>query len=256
MKFLFFILFVSQAAFAVDPFELPEEDIEPETQEILIKKPEKYLRNESMIYDFNTDLGINDQRKYTGTDRNKLSLSGHVSSDYEHVSNILGYDLNYMRRTTNYNQIWYGFQFFQHKSYFDAITQNQPANAGDNVNDESQTQRPNNVKTNLLGTGLGVGYRFKLLMEFFQTEDVFESIDVFTNYIFMDDSYTRRHYKGYGLTTNYGIHKRSGSSFFYGGKFSYNMASVTRNKIGTESKSDRSFTLGWLSVAFEMGFFY
>ena len=255
MHFLFFFIVLFPMAFAADPFDLTEEERDPDTQEILIKKPEKYLRHESMIYDLNTDLGINDQRKYTGTDANRFAIAGHVSADYEHVTNILGYEFNYMRKTSRFNQIWYGMQFFQNKTFFDAITQNHSSDSG-NANAESQTQRPNNVQSKVLGFGPGVGYRLKLLMEFLPTEDVFETIDVYGNYVIMDDDYTKNEYKGYGLTTNYGIHKRSGSNFFYGGKLSYNIASVTRRQIGNESKSDRTFTLGWLSVAFELGFFY
>ena len=185
-----------------------------------------------------------------------MSLAGHISGDYEHFNNLLGVDVSYMRRTERYNQIWYGFQIFQNQTIFNAITQNQDPRPGDNVNDESNTQRPNNTKASVLAGGLGAGYRFKLLMEFIQTENVFESIDVFANYVTMDDKFSSHKYAGYGLTTNYGIHKRSSTNFFYGGKFSYNLASVTRSAIGDESKSDRSFALGWLTLGLEMGLFF
>ncbi len=209
-----------------------------------------------MIYDFNTDLGIKDQRRYTGTDRNRLSLAGHVSGDYEHFSDIIAVDFTYMRRTERYNQIWYGLQVFQNNTYFDAITQNQEPQTGDNPNDESQIQRPNNTKASVFAGGLGVGYRFKFLMDFFQTENVFETVDVFVNYVAFDEKFTKQKYAGYGLTTNYGIHKRSGSNFFYGGKLSYNLASVTRDAIDGENKSSRSFGLGWLTLGLELGLFF
>ncbi len=256
MKYLILFLLFSQTSFAQNAFDLSEEELNPETQEVLIKKPEKHLRHESIIYDFNTDLGIKDQRTYTGTDSNRLSLGGLVSGEYEHINNILGFELNYMHRSERYNRLWYGLQYFQLKSVFGAITQNQTSAIGDNANDESQYQRPNDAKNSLMGAGLGVGYRFKLLMDFMPTEDVFESIDVFLNYLTMNETFIERKYQGYGLTTNYGIHKRSGSKFFYGGKLGYNLATVTREAIGTESKSNRSLSLGWLSVGFEMGIFF
>jgi len=149
MKYLFLFLLTSNLAFAQsDPYKLTKEELNPETEEVLVKKPEKYLRHESMIYDFNTDLGLKDQRHYTGTDRNRLAVSGHVSGDYEHFNDIMGYELNYMRKSERYNQIWYGLQFFQHQSFFDSITQNHPAEFGANPNSESQIQRPNNMKVN------------------------------------------------------------------------------------------------------------
>ena len=43
MKYLLLILLFSQNVFALHPLELSEEEKNPETQEVLIKKPEKYV---------------------------------------------------------------------------------------------------------------------------------------------------------------------------------------------------------------------
>jgi hypothetical protein len=256
MKILFFLLITLNLSQASDPWTLSDEEQNPDTQDILIKKSDKYLRNESMIYDLNTDLGIKDQRKYTGTDSHKFGLAGHVSGDYEHFSDILGVEFNYMYRSKSYNQMWYGFQVFQHKTLFNSITQNITPEAGDNANDESQYQRPQYTKNTISSLGIGIGHRFKLLTDFFSSDDVFEMVEVYGNYIVLNESFIKKQYLGYGLSTNYGIHKRSSSHFFYGGKFSYNLASVSREAIGNEKKSDRSLSLGWLSMAFEMGWFF
>lgn len=253
MKYLILLL-LPLNVYAQNIFDFTEDEINPDSEEILIKKPEKYLRHESMIYELNTNLGIKDQRRYTGTDKNRFSIAGHVSGNYEQISDILGGEITYMRRTTRYNQIWWGAQFFQHNTYFDAISQN--SRAGGNPNSEASFIRPGDTKNTVMGLGLGVGYRFKLLLEFFPTEDVFESVDVFVNGIQLDESFIEQKYRGYGLTTNYSIHKRSGTSYFYGGKISYNVASVTRKALGTESKSERSLSLGWPSFALELGFFF
>lgn len=252
---LLILLLVPTLSFAADFRYLSDEEVNPDTEEVLIKKPEKYLRDESMIYDLNTDLGIKDQRRYTGADDNKIGIAGHISGDYEHFNDILGFEFNFMHRTRTYSRLWYGVQLFQHNTYFDSITQNHNG-ASSNPNAEVNTRRPNNTKASVFAGGPGIGYRFKLLQEFFETEDVFETVDVYVNYLTFDDKYIKQKYQGYGLTTNYGIHKRSSTRYFYGGKLSYNIASVTRDAIGTESKSDRSFALGWLSIGVEIGFFF
>lgn len=251
MKYLLLLLLPLNVY--ADLFDLSEEELNPEAEEILIKKPEKYLRHESMIYDFNTDIGIKDQRRYTGTDRNRLSIAGHINGNYEQVSDLLGGEITYMRRSTRYHQIWFGAQFFQHNTYFDAITQNVRTGG---PNSEGSFNRPGDVKNTVMAAGLGVGYRFKLLLDFFNTEDVFESVDVFLNGIQLNETFIDQKYRGLGLTTNYGIHKRASTNYFYGGKISYNVASVTREAIGQESRSERSLSLGWLSFALEMGFFF
>lgn len=252
-KFLLLSLLFVPLSGQASVFDLTDEELEPESQEVLIKKPEKYQRNESMIYDLNTNLGIKDQRRYTGTDRNRLSFAGLLNGNYEHPIDLFGAEVNMMRRSSRYHQIWYGAQLFQHRTQFDVVTRN-PNSSG--ANSEGSFDRPGDAKNSILGLGLGVSYRFKLLLDFYPTEDVFETVDVFLNGIRFSESFANKTYSGYGLTTSYGLHKRSSTSFFYGGKFAYNLASVTRPAIANESKSNRSLSLGWLSVGFEFGFFY
>lgn len=253
MKYLLLLLIPTLGYAQINPLELTEDDLDPPAEDILIKKPEKHLRHESMIYDLNSDLGIRDQRKFTGQDRNRFSLAGHISSDYEHFNELLGGEVTYMRRTSRYNQVWWGGQFFQHQSRFDAVTKNHTTGG---LNSEASFKRPNDAKNTIQAFGLGAGYRFKLLLDFFETEDTFESIDVFANALRFNESEIDKTYSGWGLTTNYGIHKRSSTNFFYGGKMSYNLAVVSREQIAKESKRERTLSLGWLAFALEMGFFY
>ncbi len=251
MKKILFLLILSSSAFSqVDPFDLTQEELNPPTEDVLMKKPEKYLRNESMIYDLNTNLGIKDQRRYTGGDFNRFSVSGHVNGSYEHPQNLYGFDATYMRRTKSYNQIWWGGQFFNHFAKFGTISDNSSTGR------ESTFRRPDRTKNTVMGGGLGVSYRFKLLLDFLPTEDVFENVDVYVNYLMLKENFIDETYKGYGLTANYGLHKRSSTNFFYGGKISYNIGSVVRPAQTGESPSGRTLPLGWLSMALEIGTFF
>ncbi len=254
MKLLLALLLLPTLVFASN-FDLTEDDLNPSSQDVLIKKPEKYLRDESMIYDLNTDLGIKDQRTYTGADRNRFSVAGHVNSGYEHPASILGFDASIMHRSTRYNQVWYGAQIFNHSAEFGTITRNSRGSSS-NSGAESNFDRPSSQKENILAGGLGAGYRFKLLLDFFETEDWFETVDVYVNYLRLNENFIKREYRGYGLTANYGLHKRVGSMYFYGFKLSYNVASVTRTAINQENESDRSLSLGWMTAALELGFFF
>src|SRR5690606_2816768 len=134
------------------------EELNPDAEDILIKQPEKYLRHESMIYDFDSDLGIKDQRQYTGSDRNRFSITGLVNGNYEQLTDVMGADITYMRRSTSYDQIWWGAQFFTQKVMFDAVTQNR--SSGDTTSGEAAYQRPGATKDTIMAGGLGVGYRF------------------------------------------------------------------------------------------------
>jgi hypothetical protein len=248
MMYLFALLaLLGTSAFAYD-WRLSEEELNPTAEDVLLRRPEKHQRSEAMIYDLNTELGIKDQRRFTGNDWNRISFAGHLSSDYEHFTDILGIEAAYMRRSARYDRIWWALQFFNHRTYFDAIAENSADASGGAV--------PNNSRTTVMAGGAGVGYRFRLLLDFWPLDDVFENVDVFVNYLTLNESFFDRSYRGYGLTANYGIHKRSGVSFFYGGKISYNFAAMRRGALNNEPVSQRSFAIGWLSLALEFGYYY
>ncbi len=252
MKIFIILALFSFQVFSNDVYEIGEEERSPESEEVLVNKPEKYLLHESMIYDFNTELGIKDQRQYTGSDNGRFMASLHLSGQYEHLSELLGFEINYLAKTSSYDHIWWGFQLFQHNTYFKTITQN-PTSGGSGS--DSTYVRDNSVKNKILGFGPGLGYRFKLLLDFFPTEDTFETIDVFFNGLFLEESFIEERYQGYGISTSYGLHKRTRTSYFYGAKFSYHLGNVTRRQIESESEGERTLTLGWLSLAFNVGFF-
>lgn len=254
MKKLFFLLLLPTSLLA-SPLEPTYEELNPSTEDILIRKKEKYLREESMIYNFNSSLGIKDQRQYTGSDKNRLSLAGHINANYEHFQNLIGGEVTYMRRTDSFSRIWYGGQVFTVQANFDSITQT-PRTQSTSPTAESNLIRTGDAKNSLMAFGLGAGYRFKFFFDLFQAEDWFENVDVFVNALQMSDKLVKKNYVGPGFTASYGFHKRSGTSFFYGGKFSYNIGSVTRPALGDETKKERSLTLGWASLALEMGFFF
>jgi hypothetical protein len=253
MKYIFLSFLFALNSLANDVYELSEDELDPSSEDILTKKSEKFLRDESMIYNFNTQLGIKDQRKYTGRDSNRLTAAFHLAGDYEHLTEILGAEINYMSRSSKYDRFWWGAQIFQHKAHFRNITENSFFGG---ANSEASFRRPSGTKDSLLGFGPGIGYRFKLFLDFLPTEDTFETVEVFLNALLLDESFIEEKYQGYGLSASYGLHKRTKTSFYYGGKFSYHVATVTRRAIGDESESERSLSLGWLSIALDVGFFY
>jgi hypothetical protein len=251
MKYLLiFCCLLPLTTAAQDVFDLPHEEIYPEPQDVLVKKREKYLRNESMIYDLNTDYGIRDQRRYTGSDHNRISIAGHINGSYEHVSDLLGIEFNYMRRSERYHQGWWGIQAFTHRTFFHNLSVN-PSSGH-----EAQFQRPRHVKNGIWGAGPGLGYRFKFLQDLLNTDEIFETVDVFANYLELSETFIGMKYQGWGLSANYGVHKRVNTNFFWGGKFSYNLGVVTRDAIETEVRNQRSLSLGWMSYALELGMFF
>lgn len=226
-----------------EAFELTPEELDPSEAEIL-KYKEKRTWDESLVSPYNSDLGIRDDKRYTGKDRNKLSAAFHLNGQYERLQELRSFEVTWLRRSEAWHKLWWGATYRRAESQWNEITSNNQSGG------ESAFDRPGDADQTINSLGLGFGYRFKLFLDFFKTEDVFESVQVFATYNTLAEGFTGDNYKGYGMTADYGLHKRTRASFFYGGKFTYNIAWVE----GPES--NRTLSLGWYTFALEAGFIF
>ncbi|MBY0515270.1 MAG: hypothetical protein K2P81_00065 [Bacteriovoracaceae bacterium] len=249
MKYLLLTLLISLPVFSAyenpdEAFELSPDELDPSGEDIQKRRKEKYTWDESLIYAYNSDLGISDQRRYTGSDRNKLSASIHLNGEYEYLKKLTGLEVTWLRRSDAWHKLWWGATYRRSATKWDVITQNRSTGG------EAAFQRPNDSNQTINTMGLGFGYRFKFFLDFLKTENVFESVQAFATYNTLAEGFTGDSYRGYGMTADYGIHKRTRTSFFYGGKFTYNISWVEG------PQSNRNLSLGWYTFALELGFFY
>jgi hypothetical protein len=248
MKYLILSLLFSANLWAAydnpdEAYLLNDEETNPGDREIMQTYKEKFLRDESVVDPISSTTGVRDMRRYTGRDRNRLSLGLHVNGQYEALSALQSLEGTYMRRMDNWSKLWIGGTVRATGASFSEITQNKTTGP------EAASQRPNNATQSIIGAGLGVGYRLKLFLDFYPMKDVFEFVNVYGMYNMMKDEFTGDTYSGYGLTTEYSLHKRTRTSFFYGAKFTHNISWVQLN-------SDSNFSLGWYTFALETGFIF
>ena len=249
MKFLWLTLLLTLPVWAAyenpeEAFELDPDELNPSDEDVARRKPERYQWDESLIAPLNSSLGIRDTKRYTGKDRNKLSAAFHLNGQYEHLQRLQAFEFTWLRRSDAWHKLWWGATYRRATTEWREITSDNKS-AG-----EAAFDRPGDVEQTINTLGLGFGYRFKLLLDFFKTEDTFESVQVFGTYNTLAEGHTGDNYKGYGMTADYGLHKRTRTSFFYGGKFTYNISWVE----GPEK--DRTLSLGWYTFALEAGFFF
>lgn len=237
-----------------DAFKLTPEEQNPSGDDVLFRRKEQFQRDERMVQEYNDDLGIRDDRRWTGDDRNRLSGAFHLNGQYEFMQELQSLELTWMRRVPNWSKLWWGATYRRTNTGFGNITDNR-SDTG-NPNAEGAFQRPKDAKQTINAAGVGAGYRFRLLTDFMNTENTFETVNVWAMYTTLAESFIGENYNGWGMTADYGLHRRVRSSFFWGGKFTYNLAWVERAKRGAEAPQDRSLSLGWFSLALEAGFFF
>lgn len=222
----------------------------------VIKDKDHYLKNEILIDDFDTEKGVHSDRIYTGNDRHHFTVSYQFSPDYSDLVKIQAFEAQYHYRFNNMHDTWVGFMVKKDQNKFSAISSNSStATRTTTSTDDYELLRADETEMSILSAGLGVGYRFKLLLEFFKTEQTFEKVMVFFNYLSMTDGEYNFDYSGYGLTADYSLLVRSGKNFIYGIKLTYNMGIVKKKAlIEEESSVDRTRSIGWLSSGFVLGY--
>ena len=215
---------------------------------------EIYLEKESMLRDKLDDSGMLGDLYYTASDKGRLSLAYHVSHDYEKLSKLQAIDFQILRRMNSYQDQWWGIQIKRVVGKFNAMAEEVEASSN-HPNANSLDLRLDSDQSMTI-FGLGLGYRFNILKDFFKSDRVFEQIMAYGNYIYHLDGSSDTKYQGYGLSAEYGIHKRITKVFLIGTKLSYSIASLTRPAESDEDKLDRSLVLKWTSIGLEIGYLF
>lgn len=219
----------------------------------LLEKKEVTLQDDSIIYDMNSDTGIKDKSHYTGRDNYKLSGNYLGHFELNKFTDISSFDFNFSKR---FSEVWVETFISKTAATFKAISENKQLNINAQTTSEARWIRPDDAKQSLISMGVGIGYRFKMIYQFIETNDVYETITAYVSRHLLDESFRGDDYNGYGLRADYGIHKRSSTSFFYGAKASYNFGWVKRHLADGESDTDGTLSLSWLSLGVEAGYYY
>lgn len=208
---------------------------------------------DSFIKEIDMELGQSLDYFSTANDKTRFSISG--GSDFQfNTSKQLEFDFQYMYRLSNIHDGWLALQLKKVQATYDHIADT-PVSTTGNLNSDSNFDRKGKIQ-NMTIFGVGYAQRFKFLREFINSDRVFETVAAYFNYVLLNDETTDKDYAGYGLTCDFGVHKRAGKKFFYGAKFSYNLASVIREPINDELKEDRSLAYSWSSFLLELGYFF
>lgn len=204
-----------------------------------------YLYKESVL---DQDMGGYSESFFTGKDKNRLSLSYQMSANVRDFVELNSIEMIISRELQDYANTWISLVLKRTTGRYDAFADDiQGSNANTARKDADQT---------FTTFGAGAGYRFKALTAIFESSKVFETVDAFLTYNSHVDGLDSESYQGFGVQADYGLHRRSGRTFYYGGKLSYNIASLARAKKDEEKLEDRSLVFGWLSIGLEMGFYY
>jgi len=213
---------------------------------------EVYLSEESLLIE-ETDDGLYADDYYTAKDDNRFFLSYQFSTDYEETNSVTSLEMGYQSKFNNFKDTWFTINLKRTIAQYDAIAQ-ELASSSDANADANETRFDSEQTFTTIG--FGIGYRFKALTDFVESDRFFETIFSVLNYSAHLDSSTSTKYNGFGMSMDYGLHYRATNTFYYGAKLSYNILPMVREPVDEEKRQDRSLVFGWTALGFEIGYFY
>lgn len=173
------------------------------------------LSDDSLIKEIDTDLGQGND--FFSTAKDSMRFSASIGTSYQFkISEQLDFDFQFLKRLKGSNDGWLALQFKSLQGTYDQIAD--PAESTSttpHVNADSNYDRTGKIQS-ISMIGLGYSHRFKFLQAWLESNQVFETTAVYFNYVTSSDETTELKYAGYGMTADFGIHKRSLQSFFYG----------------------------------------
>ncbi len=194
------------------------------------------------------ELGIELEDYNTSSDSNRYSLLLHTNADLMDAAGILGFEFIYGRK---FSMGWWEIGATRTQANFKEITDVNTSVLNANVTDLEEST------STLLTIGTGFSYRSNLIQNLFNWNDLYETTSAHFQYVSMSEEVTGESLSGAGLKADFGVHKRSSRSFHYGVKMSYNIANVKRAATDeTETSSARSLTLNWISLAFDLTYYF
>lgn len=222
------------------------------------KKKDTLYFSDELLKDFDPNAGIIKDSYFTMRDRNRFSLGYHLSTNYNDFTEITTFELEFLQNMRDWQNAWWGLIFKSGSATFEAITQNHDldSSAASGSDANAANQRKFTAAQSFTLFGIGMGHRFRFLLDFVKTQRLYEQIMCYVTYVSNTDDFTDQEYAGPGLTVDYQLFKRSSQRVYYGGKLSYNLASVSKEIPDGVRNREARLTLSWFSLAFNIGYFY
>ena len=193
------------------------------------------------------DTGLLSKEYGIFNDSSRISALYHINTSPTNATALTSIEFNYAKKL---KYSWLELSYVQTATTFAEVAQNNEmatALTSDQLLEGSST---------ITSFAVGFGYRTSLIQNIIQSDRYFESISAMATYNSFSDELMENSFRGFGLKTDFGIHKRISSSIHLGVKFSYNLATVQREATEGEVSSDTSLNLNWVSFALDGSIYF
>lgn len=194
-----------------------------------------------------SELVVRSESTFNPTHANRFSFMAGLNPSLTKSGDMSNFTFSYGRQTENY---WIDTNLAINKGLFKKFSANNPKAtlASDAELDEQQNS--------LTTFGVGIGRETRYSQSLLPIDDIYEMMSANLTYNSYKEDFSRYSFSGPGLLAKFSVYKRFNDYFSAGAHFNYNLAVVKRaQQVETESNSDRSLTIGFLTLGIDLSFY-
>jgi hypothetical protein len=201
------------------------------------------------------ETGVNLDQYNIARDDTRYSLLLHFNANLAALTGITSFEFAYAKKLET---AWMEFFISKATVSFTEVTSKNPNDLNlANLTDEDLDFN----KSGLLTFGGGLAYRTTFIQNLVPSDRVFETVAGHLTYSQFSEPETEVKYAGWGVRADFGVHYRMNESFHIGGKMSYNLSTVRRSteidfNPETVTSAERSLALNWVSLGFDLSYYF
>lgn len=201
----------------------------------------------SSVFAANGELILNSDTTFNPSHTNRFSFMLGVNSSLTKSSDMSNFTFSYGKKLESF---WADANVMMTKGLFSKFSANNQKATG--ATDDQLAEQKNSLTT----IGLGIGRETRYAQTLLPFEDIYELMAANLTYNMYKEDFSGKSFSGPGILAKFSVYKKFNDYFSAGAHFNYNLAVVKRSQENdTETSSDRSLTLGFLTVGLDLSFY-
>jgi len=193
------------------------------------------------------ELILNTESTFNPTHENRFSFMAGVNPSLTKSGDMSNFTFSFGKKMDNY---WLDTNFAMNKGLFKKFSANNASATG--ATDDQLEEQQNSLTT----IGVGIGRETRYAQTLLPFNDIYELMAANLTYNSYKEDFSGKSFSGPGLLAKFSVYKRFNDYFSAGAHFNYNLAVVKRAQDNdTETNSQRSLTLGFLTMGIDLSFY-
>lgn len=193
------------------------------------------------------EVTMNFDDTFNPTHENRFSFMLGVNPSLTKSGDMSNFTFSYARKMENF---WLDSNIMMTKGMFSKFSANNPSATG--ATDLQLEEQENSLTT----IGVGVGRETRYAQTLLPFNDIYELMAANLTYNMYKEDFSGKSFNGPGILAKFSVYKKFNDYFSAGAHFNYNLAVVKRSQeVDTETNSQRSLTLGFLTIGLDLSFY-